>query len=166
MKLLSLEKVTLTYINEEDRIRLSGQTPEGEVMVLWLTQRLGNRLIPVLRDWLMKQVQDGVNADVLHQFEQQLAQQARAGETAVVATQQSHGWLIHRVDVSYSSSRMTLIFKGGEESQSAQMTLVNSAMRQWFDILYRVYQRAEWHCADWPIWMHQVSVEPGVKVIH
>lgn len=166
MKLFNLEKVTLTYINEEDRIRLNAQTPEGEVVVLWLTQRLGNRLIPVLRDWLLKQVQDGVNADVLHQFEQQTAQQATAGETAVVATQQSHAWLIHRVDVSYSSKRMTLIFKGEAENQSAQMTLVNSAMRQWLDILYRVYQRAEWQCADWPIWMHQVSRESSVKVIH
>jgi hypothetical protein len=61
---------------------------------------------------------------------------------------------------------MTLIFKGKEESQSAQMTLVNAAMRQWFDILYRVYQRAQWQSVDWPVWMHQLSNEPGVKVVH
>lgn len=163
---MKLEKVTLTFIDEEDRIRLSAQTPEGEVVVLWLTQRLANRLIPVLRDWLSKQVKDGLNADVYHQFEQQAAQQASASETAVVASCHSHAWLIHRVDVSYSPTQMTLIFKGKEEAQSAQMTLVNTAMRQWFDILYRVYQRADWHCADWPLWMHQLSAEPSVKVVH
>ena len=163
---MQLEKVTLTYVDEEDRIRLSAQTPEGEVVVLWLTQRLGNRLIPVLRDWLLKQVQGGVNSDVLHQFEQQAAQQASSSEKAVVVSPNSHFWLINRVDVSYSSTRMTLIFKGKEEEQTAKMTLVNTAMRQWFDILYRVYQRAQWQCADWPLWMHQLSNEPSVKVVH
>lgn len=163
---MKLEKVTLTYIEAEDRIRLSAQTPEGEVVLLWLTQRLGNRLIPILRDWLVKQVHGGVNADVLHQFEQHAAQQASARETPVVATSQSHAWLIHRIDVSYSSTQMTLIFQGAEEAQRAQMTLVNTAMRQWFDILYRVYQRAQWQCADWPLWMHQLSNEPSVKVVH
>ncbi|MBD3767115.1 MAG: hypothetical protein IE928_04065 [Gammaproteobacteria bacterium] len=163
---MQLEKVTLTYVDEEDRIRLSAQTPEGEVVVLWLTQRLGNRLIPVLRDWLLKQVQGGVNSDVLHQFEQQAAQQANASEQAVVVPPNSHFWLINRVDVSYSSTLMTLIFKGKEEDQTAKMTLVNTAMRQWFDILYRVYQRAQWQCADWPLWMHQLSNEPSVKVVH
>lgn len=163
---MQLEKVTLTYVDEEDRIRLSAQTPEGEVVVLWLTQRLGNRLIPVLRDWLLKQVQGGVNSDALHQFEQQAAQQASAGEQAVVVPPNSHFWLINRVDLSYSSTLMTLIFKGKGEEQTAQMTLVNTAMRQWFDILYRVYQRAQWQCADWPLWMHQISNEPSVKVVH
>lgn len=166
MKLLKLEKVTLTYIEEEDRIRLSAKTQESEVVVLWLTQRLGNRLIPVLRDWLLKQVQEGVNADVLHQFEQQAAQQASAAETAVVAVEQNCDWIINRVDVRYSPKQMTLIFKGKAEQQSAQMTLVNTAMRQWFDILYRVYQRAGWHCADWPLWMHQLSAEASTKVLH
>ncbi len=163
---MKLEKVTLSYIDEEDRIRLSAQTPEGDVVVLWLTQRLGNRLIPVLRDWLVKQVQESAHADVYHQFEQQAAQQASASETAVVASPHSHAWLINRVDVSYSPTQMTLIFKGKEEAESAQMTLVNTAMRQWFDILYRVYQRAQWQSADWPLWMHQLSNEPSVKVVH
>ena len=163
---MNLEKVTLSYIDEEDRIRLSAQTPEGDVVVLWLTQRLGNRLIPILRDWLSKQVQEGLNADVLHQFEQQIAQQASAGETAVVASTNSHAWLINRVDINYSATHMTLIFKGKEASESAQMTLVSHVMRQWFDILYRVYQRAQWQSADWPLWMHQLSNEPSVKVVH
>lgn len=163
---MKLEKITLTYVDEEDRIQLSAQTPEGEVVVLWLTQRLGNRLIAVLRDWLLKQVQAGVNSDVLHQFEQQAAQQARASETAVVASPHSYAWLINRVDVSYSPTQMTLIFKGKDEAESAQMTLVNTAMRQWFDIMYRVYQRAQWQCVDWPLWMHQLNTEPSVKIVH
>jgi hypothetical protein len=164
--LFTLQKVTLSYIDEEDRICLSAQTPEDEVMVLWLTQRLGNRLIPILRDWLVKQVGDKVHADVLHQFEQQAAQQVSTTETAVALNNQKCSWLINRVDVSYSPTQMTLIFKGKEEAQSAQMTLVNTAMRQWFDILYRVYQRAQWQSVDWPVWMHQLSNETGVKVVH
>ena len=161
-----LEKVTLSYVEDEDRIRLSAQCPKNEVVVLWLTQRLSSRLIPILRDWLLKQVQDESHADVLHQFEQQAAQQAGTTETAVEVSTDSQAWLINRIDVSYSSTQMTLTFKGKEESQSAQMTMVNKAMRQWFDILYRVYQRADWQCADWPLWMHQVSSEPEVKVVH
>ena len=44
----SLQRITTEYDEREDRIRVSGQLAQGEAVVLWLTQRLLNRLVPHL----------------------------------------------------------------------------------------------------------------------
>lgn len=40
-----LQRITTQYIEVEDRLRLTGELAPGEVVVLWLTQRLMHRLI-------------------------------------------------------------------------------------------------------------------------
>ena len=39
-----LHRLTTDYVEEEDRIRVSGASANGDTVVLWLTQRLLNRL--------------------------------------------------------------------------------------------------------------------------
>ena len=46
---MDLHRITTEYIDSEDRIRLTGQLASGDTVVLWLTQRLLNRLVPHLR---------------------------------------------------------------------------------------------------------------------
>lgn len=49
---MNLNRVTTVYVDLEDRFRLSGKTQDGQVLVLWLTQRLLCRLVPHLVRWL------------------------------------------------------------------------------------------------------------------
>jgi len=51
-----IKKITQHYDPEQDRIGLTVQNTEGQVMMLWLTQRLVNRLASVLADWLDRDV--------------------------------------------------------------------------------------------------------------
>ena len=43
-----LQRCTTEYIATEDRLRLSGEIGTQSTVVLWLTQRLLNRLMPPL----------------------------------------------------------------------------------------------------------------------
>lgn len=51
----TLQRITTEYIDHEDRLRLAGEDAQGQTTVLWLTQRLLNRLIPHLCQWLEQQ---------------------------------------------------------------------------------------------------------------
>lgn len=55
MPTLTLQRITTTYDVEQDRIRLIGQYVGGGTHTLWLTQRLLQRLLPVLWQWLERQ---------------------------------------------------------------------------------------------------------------
>ena len=52
----TLQRITTEYIDQEDRIRLTGELAHGATVVLWITQRLLNRLIPHLTAWLSRQI--------------------------------------------------------------------------------------------------------------
>ena len=51
----ALQRVTTAYVADEDRLRLTGELSDGDAVVLWLTQRLLNRLVPHLTAWLARQ---------------------------------------------------------------------------------------------------------------
>ena len=54
--MLVIEKISQHYDPEQDRIGLTAQNAEGRVLLLWLTQRLANRLAGALTRWLDKEV--------------------------------------------------------------------------------------------------------------
>ena len=49
-----LQRITTTYVDVEDRLRLTGVLANGTVVQLWLTQRLLGRLVPPLTSWLVR----------------------------------------------------------------------------------------------------------------
>jgi len=59
-----LKRVTTEYVDAEDRLRISGETGDGGVLVLWMTQRMVNRLIGALAQWLEKQSGDVLPVEV------------------------------------------------------------------------------------------------------
>ena len=46
-----IQKITQRYHLEQDRISFSVQNTEQQVLLLWLTQRLANRLVSILVSW-------------------------------------------------------------------------------------------------------------------
>lgn len=53
-----LKRLSTGHQEVEDRIRLVGETGNGAVVVLWLTQRLLLRLVPILLEGLETSVTD------------------------------------------------------------------------------------------------------------
>lgn len=156
----TLQRITTEYVELEDRIRLSGELTSGDTVVLWLTQRLVNRLVPHLTAWLDRQVAPATSIpsvqaahhDIVQGFAQQAARAQLAPEPPVRASSPQPGWRVDSVDIAQHEGAVVLTFKG-EAQASATLTLAAQPLRQWLGIVYAQCLRGEWPTAVWPGWM-------------
>jgi len=168
----SLQRITTEYCQGEDRVRLAGANSQGQTVVLWLTQRLTNRLITHLCRWLEQQSgqsdstqeaqvvkQPAIGQEVAQSFAQQAAAAALTTEPAVNAAADAPQVLVHSVDVSAHAAGVRLLFKA-QSAPHAEPPCVSMnavALRQWLGIVYAQYRKAEWSTAAWPQWMEEAS---------
>lgn len=169
-----LTRVTVHYVPEEDRVRLSGRTTDQRVVALWLTQRLLSRLLVRLFP-LLQPPEQGVAgapraAPVRSQL-QAMAQDAARLEHKRVApvSPPETGWLVREVTLRIELRRVRLGWCANK-GEVASMTLTPEALRQWLNILYDAWQEAGWPSALWPTWMAQ-SARPasgtrGMPLMH
>lgn len=143
-----LHRITTEYIEAEDRMRISGASPAGETVSLWLTQRLLGRLLKALLSWTADG--DDAHTELKNTFAQQAARADFKHQSPVAA--QAAAFLVCSVDLNHSAELMTMHFRGGEV-QSAQLTLQRQDVRQWLNILHDLWRHAGWPCALWPDWM-------------
>ncbi len=73
-----ITRITTEYVETEDRIRLSGETPAGSTVMLWIPQRLLNRLIPLLCERIEPPPAAGPREEALNSFAQMAAVQSLA----------------------------------------------------------------------------------------
>lgn len=153
-RLPHLQRVTTEYVDTEDRLRLSGELPGGQTQVLWLTQRLIERLVPHLCGWLEQQTAAGAPMDLVQEFAQQAAQARLEPQARVQAQAGAQSWLVQAIDLTIGEGAITLLFKP-EISGAAvsRLTLPAEAMRQWLAIVLAQYQLAQWPLQAWPDWM-------------
>ena len=158
-----LQRITTEYIATEDRVRLSGQSPSGTV-VIWLSRRLLDRCVPVLTDMLGSDRR--LHAELVQSFAQQAAAAALTPQTPVQAGADSQSWLAHAIDFAPQADAVQLTFRSAEHSATLQ--LAQTPLRQWLAILHQAYRRAEWSTSMWPDWMEQQdrAAEPAAAVMH
>ncbi|TCO71857.1 hypothetical protein [Chromatocurvus halotolerans] len=170
------ERCTTEYIEAQDRLRLSAQLANGDTVVLWLTQRLLNRLVPHLIAWLERQTAGvstipsvrATQTEAIQGFAQQAAGAQMKGELPVQAQSALTSWLVDVVDVAPGEDAVVLTFKS-EQTRQAAVKLPAQQLRQWLGIVYRQYQRGEWPTAVWPEWVKesgQLRGDPGGLVMH
>ena len=143
-----LQRITTEYIEAEDRVRLSGVSPSGEAVSLWVTQRLLSRLLKVILNWTA----EGENAQqaIKNAFAQQAARADLKLQLSVPA--QPSAVLVNAIDISQTVEALTMVFRGAEDVVG-QLTLQRSDVRQWLNILHDTWCRAEWPQDLWPDWM-------------
>lgn len=174
--MLQLDRFTTEYVESEDRIRLRAQSLQGEVLVLWLTQRLLGRLVAYGCNWLEAQNPGSeVVQSLQHSWAQQAARQALqqdpqppvelppAGAASTVRSV-----LVCSVDITHVQGQLILCWKDADGVAQAQLGLPVQALRQWLSILQAQYRKAEWPLQHWPQWL-QDSAEvpsPGSRSAH
>jgi len=159
----SLKRLTTEYQPLEDRVRLSGQGAAGAVTVVWVTQRLLNRLTPELVRWLEAQEKPMPRADLVQSFKQQTARAAVPQQPAVPAEQASASWLATAVDVQRRAGSLRLVFRDAEAQEQVALELSPLALRQWLNMLLIAYGRGEWPLAVWPQWMQEQLAAPAAS---
>lgn len=152
----ALERITTEYIDTEDRIRISGEVGNDVPVVIWLTQRLLQRLLPMLLQWLENQNADMPHAEILQGFAQQAAKAELTPQAPVLACCDSTAWLVVlSVDVVQSEQAVSLTFYGGNGQEPVSLTLAATPLRQWLSIVYGAYLKAEWPIKIWPGWLQE-----------
>lgn len=156
-----LQRVTTEYIAVEDRVRISGAMSDDQAVVLWLTQRMLNRIVPRLTQWLEQKGVAGATAgivdnEMLQGFAQEAARAIAPALPAVQADSTSATSLVDSVDIATADAGVALIFKTGD-AKSARLTLVTHALRQWLGIMHDQYVKAQWPTTVWPAWIQEAS---------
>lgn len=149
----SLQRITTEYSDAEDRIRLTGENAQGQAAVLWLTQRLLTKLIVHLCKWVEQQSGQAPMPEIRQEFAQQQARAELAPQPPVHAEPNIEGVLIHSVDLNTSSAIMGMQFKDAQSNVVASLQLQPIALRQWLNIVYDQYHRAQWPTNMWPEWV-------------
>ena len=168
--MMDLGRVTTVYVDVEDRFRLSGETQDGQVLVLWLTQRLLCRLVPHLVQWLDKRAPLQASsrpvaaaAQVMHGFAQQSAVARLSPQAPVETTAAGQDWLVQKVDVATLEDAVGLTFRApGEGAEKASVTMDATHLRQWLGIVHAQWRHAGWPLEVWPQWMLEQAAESTV----
>lgn len=155
-----LQRITSQYVEYEDRIRLTGENPERDVVTLWLTQRLLNRHIGPLVQWLERSRSDNdaqprvtVRQTLEQTFIQQHAAQVLTLQTPVPAIGSCSDILVNSVDLKSGARGVRLLLKDRDNEITATLTLGVTPLRQWLAILLSQHKVAQWSLSVWPQWM-------------
>ena len=141
--IVDLKRVTTVYSDLEDRIRLSGEVENAVPVVIWLTQRLALRLLPLLLRWLDKQTNAPLRREIIHDFAQQAARAGIKRQPPVKAEPAGAAWLARSVNVTSGARGLTLLF-GVDETASARFSMTVTQLRQWLSILHGAWTSAKW----------------------
>lgn len=171
-----LQRVTTEYVATQDRIRLSGAVIDGQTVVLWMTQRLFNRLIPPMTKWLEENGGGAAAAhaaspsekEMLQEFAQQSAQAALTPQPRVKADEPSDAWLVDTLGVTTAPRGVIIAFKAAD-GRAVTLTLAAEPLRQWLGVVRLMYGKGEWTMAVWPAWMdetRQPSAKPDTVPLH
>lgn len=169
---MELTRITLEYVPLEDRMRMTGRTPEGAVVVLWLTQRLFARLLVRLFPLLVPPGPPGAAApaaDAPQQAEAQAQLHAMAQEAArleqkplepVSAQVAVRQCLVHNANLNVELRRMRIGWCHKDE-EVAWMALTPEGLRKWLNIVHDAWREAGWPAGLWPQWMQQAAAGRG-----
>ena len=160
----TLERITTEYIDLEDRIRLAGEVGNAAPVVIWLTQRLLQRLVPALLQWLERQDDDISRAEVLQSFAQQAARAELTPQAPVQAVAGCAAWLAQSVDITRSEQLLSLTFRGAD-GEDATLNLAAKPLRQWLSIVHDTYLKAGWPLDMWPNWIRESTLTAGQQSV-
>jgi len=160
----TFERITTQYIDFEDRIRLAGEVGGAAPVVIWLPQRLLQRLLPALLQWLERQADDIPRAEVLHSFVQQAARSELTPQAPVRVVADCTAWLALAVDITRSEQVISLTFRGAG-GQDATLNLTAKPLRQWLSIVHDAYLKADWPLNVWPGWIREGVLPAGQQSV-
>ena len=140
-----LSRVTLDYSPDEDRMKLTGLTQTGSLVVAWLSLRLLGRVVPHLLTRYESIAASAVsNAAPLQHASQS---EVSGAEEPVLPAHDTPCFLVGAADITQGTDSIILTLRGG--SNEVRFAIPASKMAQWLSGVKNLYQVAEWPMLAW-----------------
>ena len=95
---------------------------------------------------------------------QQSAREAMGQQPPVMPTGNSEKWLVRSLDLNWGPGQIVLVLKG-EGDQAATIGFPTLIARQWLNVVYDLYRKADWPLTIWPDWMSEGAAAPATPHI-
>ena len=141
-----LSRLTLDYSPDEDRIKLTGLTQEGALVVAWLSLRLLERIVPHL---LTQYAVIAASAAHTAASRQSPNPQEMFGgaEEPVLPAPDTPSFLVDAADMTKGTNATVLTLRGADDE--VRFAIPASKMAHWLSGLKQLYQVAEWPMKAW-----------------
>lgn len=155
-----LSRFSTQFCADEDRLFLTCENDAGETHIIWLTQRLTNKLLVVLFGFADKisvgRTLPAESYDLWRSGLQQTASAALETTRAPEPNSITGRYLATSVSVTPQEDSLQLVFLA-EGASSIPLKLSVTQMLQWLKALYICYVNANWSFQDWPQWFLEAS---------
>ncbi|MDR3507562.1 MAG: hypothetical protein P4L64_06655 [Caulobacteraceae bacterium] len=163
-----IQKFSLLYDSDEDRLAWDAEDPQGATTRLWLTQRLCRGLIKALVPMLQQTAQPDLppqHAATVQSWEQQAAMADFGHVPSVQPSAETVVGLVKAVHIQPTNGGMNLTFEFGAE-ESRAVSLAHPAVRQMLTVLYRLNVAAGWALDLWPSWIADPITPPPTETVN
>lgn len=144
--MLLLKRLTLDYSVEEDRMKLTGLTHEGELIIAWLTHRLLGRVVPHLLTRCKASANLlGQNSGLLKTSEP--LKKSEGSESPVLSASGTPAFLVVVADITQEADSIALTLRG--DADELRFIIPVEKMAHWLSGLKNLYQVAEWSMTIW-----------------
>ena len=141
-----LNRLTLDYSPDEDRMKLTGLTQEGALVVAWLSLRLLGRLVPhLLTRYEVIAATTGSNKASLQGTKP--STMSEGAEAPVLPQHDTPSFLVGAADMTQGTDAIVLTLRG--DSDEVRFAIPVSKMALWLSGLKHLYQVAEWPMTIW-----------------
>ena len=137
-----MDKIQISQIPEPQPAK--EQTPDSGPSPAYRNQW------PLAEKRKLKQKQQLVRQ--VQQLEQVAAVQAKKDSKAVQINSTDHQYLVRTIDIKFLGVRYALIFRWAD-SEGAKLVFTDIEMRQWLQIVYSQFVKAQWPLTVWPNWL-------------
>jgi hypothetical protein len=141
-----LSRVTLDYSPEEDRMKLTGLTQDGALVVTWLSLRLLGRVVP----HLLTRYEAMASSLASNVQSSQLSRESGAvdkAEAPVLPTHDTPAFLVAAADINQGADAIVLTLRN--TMTAVRFAIPTAKMAYWLSGLKSLYQTAEWPMNVW-----------------
>ena len=144
----AVKRMSNLYVPAQDRFRLAAELNDGEVQVLWLTQRLLRLMLAPLADHFGKSTAPSVEQKARRSYAELMHKVSGKGGPPLASLAVSREWLVESIDIRFNPN-VCFVFKG-QHGEGVSMEMDSLKVRRWLGILHRKSVKAGWPEALWP----------------
>ena len=146
-----LSRMTLAYDVHEDRVLVSGELATGRLILLSLTRRLLNKLIPHLTTTDLSVTETCGSASDTTPLPHAVENSQNQNETPVSVDTSCETVLITSVDIKTAANHLVLEWKDKADRKIAQLVLDHVSLTAWLNALKICFEKGSWSKEAWKL---------------